>query len=182
MLNSVLVSKSVAFALRDLFNANKTYINTYLQQQGYIRSDGSGKPVQLAEVYIGLNPDQKKIQVYPSISLFVTGRRPEWYHYRATNDLIDVRMFCCIQNTSYQQCETLMYDFTEICMSVLFSAPTLPFNLYQDNTQGVPAVFEQRFNNSLPSITFGSLAGDYIRAGQLDWSGEVLLNHPDMTF
>jgi hypothetical protein len=182
-LNSVLLTKSIAESLRMLFESRAADINQYLQLLGYMRYDGSNKPLELAKVYIGVAPDRKKIPVFPAISIFVASRNPEWWASRITKDTVNVRIFCCVQNTENELAEKLMYDFTEICTSILFSVPTLPLELMQTSTTGSsPKVYLHRTSTSLPQITYGSLNDDYIRAGQIDWVGEVLLNHPDMLF
>lgn len=181
-LDSILVCNPVALALRDLFDSRRQDINAWLQKANYKRLDGSSKPLELTRIYIGVNPDRRKIQNFPAISIFVTGRTPEWWHWRGTKDDIAVRIFCCIQNTENEIGELLMYDFTELCMSILFSAPTLAFYMEQHDDNLEPSQFLQRFGTSLPRITFGSLDDDYIRAGQIDYVGEVILNHQNMVF
>ena len=181
-LNSILVSKNVARALKQLFLSRKPDIDQLLQKAGYKRMDGSSKPAELAQVLIGINPDRKKIQSFPSICIFVSSREPSWMHWRATNDKVSVRLFCCVQFTENTPAEEFMYDFTEICNSILMSSPTLPFFLEEDGPDGEPAIFDHQFMTALPRITYGTLDGDYIRAGQIDWTGEVLLPHPNMLF
>lgn len=181
-LNSVLLTRGVAESLRALFESRRQDIDTYLQRLGYTRYDAANKPMQLANIYIGVNPEQKKIPVFPSISIFVTSRTPEWWASRMTKDVIVARIFCLVQATENEMAEKLMYDFTEICLAILFSTPTLPLELTEDDQNTSEAtVYLHRTSTSLPSVTYGAI-GDYIRAGQIDWSGEVLLNHPDMLF
>jgi hypothetical protein len=181
-LNSVLLTRGVAESLKALFESRKADIDMYLQKLGYMRYDAANKPMELAKVYIGVNPEQKKIPVFPSISIFVTGRTPEWWASRMTKDTISARIFCLVQHTENEMAEKLMYDFTEICTAILFSTPTLPIEFVENDPEiDEPAVYLHRTSTSLPTITYGSI-GDYIRAGQIDWTGEILLNHPDMLF
>lgn len=181
-LSSVLITRATAESLKQLFLSRKRDINLHLQNLGYKRHDSTSKLIELSNIYIGVIPEAKKVPQYPFISIFVTGRSPNWWASRMTKDDITARIFCCVQNTDAEVSEKLMYDFTEICVSILFSSPTLPIYMVEDGDGSEVEVLLHRHSTSLPSVTYGLLSNDYIKAGQIDWTGEILLNHPNMIF
>ncbi len=181
ILDAVLVARPVVVAVKDLFESYRTECNNYLRKSGYI-APNTNKPIELADIRIGIDPTQKIINVFPSILITLAGTQVEWEASRITRETVSARIFCCVQNPVNEQLEMLMYDLTDFCKAVLIAHQVLPFYLEQDDSRGKPTAELHAPSVSSTQVSYGNIMADHVRAGQIDWSAEILLARQNLMF
>ena len=181
VLDAVLISRPIAEALQNLFELYRNEINTYLRKGGYL-SPHTNRPVELAHVEIGIDPGVRKIDRFPSIAIQVTGRNISWEATHIARESVSVDVFCCIQSPVNEQAEKLMYDFTDVVTCILLTHQVLPFYMEYDNDSGEPSGSLHGPSVATPSVTYGMLKSDNIKAGQISWVADVILHHPNLMY
>lgn len=180
-IDAVLVTRPIAQALKHLFESYRLEINRYLKKGGY-KHPNSNKPIELAEILVGVDPSSKLIKTYPSIAITMVSENVAWAASMITDESITARIYCMVQLPVIEQRELLMYDLTDICRSILIKHQVLPFYMEYDNAAGDPIGELHGPSVATPSIQYGSLNSDNVRAGQIDWTAELILHHPNLIF
>lgn len=164
-----------------MFESYRPEINNYLGKGGY-KMPGSNTTAKLAEIKIGVNPSNMLLKAYPSIAIQITSINVAWEASVITRESISARVFCCVQHPILEQAELMMYDFTDICRSLLIAHQVLPFYMEEDDNEGHPSGELHGPSVATPSVMYGNLSGDNVKAGQIDWTAEILFHHPNLLF
>lgn len=181
VLDSVLLSRPIATSLKTLFELYRPECNKYLAKGGYI-APNSSKPLQLADIRIGIDPSTRSLNVFPSILITVSGIQLEWYASKITKENVSVKIFCCVANPVNEQSELLMYDLTDFCRAILISHQVLPFYLEEDDVNGNPYGHLHAPAVATPDISYGNIMANYVKAGQITWNANIMLHHPNLLF
>lgn len=138
-----------------------------------------GKPVITTDnIYSGKRPDRRNIRNFPAITVVSNSRSTEWYASRTTEDTLTLRIFCCVLYTDNSEVESLMEDFTDAVVSTLYKQTKFSWNVV-DPINNLLSTSYAIFDAKPTSITYGSVDSGFLRAGQIEWQGRMLVSQND---
>jgi len=136
-----------------------------------------GKKYKISKIWSGRRPS-RKLQNFPAITVVGTGRNPTWFASRTTLNPVNLRVFVCVMNDDTETCEDLMSDLTDAVVSLLMQYPRVDWTVLEDDGEGNQVEMTYKLSDAGPtSIVLGEVDEGFVRAAQIDWTGQLLLTH-----